>query len=139
MGELEAVKPLADLANERAVLVELEQPRVAAARVDEDVTLRVGGDADALTEVEIRGQLEEIWHRRVRDDGDVFRLRFRLRHERRSGREDGDGRSHASAEQMSVHDGLPNDQGNLPDRRAACNGESHRATPARNLSPIATR
>jgi hypothetical protein len=76
--ELEAVHALADLAKVSAVLIELEQPRVAAARVDEHVPLRVGGDADAFAEVEIRRQLEEVGHRREWNLGDVLGLGFRL-------------------------------------------------------------
>ena len=77
--ELEAVEALADLADEVAVLVELEQARVAAARVDEDVALRIGGDADALAEIQVRRQLEEVRHRRERDLGNVLGLGLRLR------------------------------------------------------------
>ena len=67
--ELEAVEALADLPDERAVLIELEQPRVAAARVDEDVPLGIGRDADAFAQVQIGRQLEEVRHRLVRDLG----------------------------------------------------------------------
>ncbi len=66
---LEAVEALADLADEGALLIELEQPRVAAAREDEDVALRVARHADALAEVEVRRQLQEVRHRLERDVG----------------------------------------------------------------------
>ena len=79
--ELEAVDALADLADVGAVLIELEQPRVAAARVDEHVPLRVGGDADAFAEVEIRRQLEEVRHRGEGNLRDVLGLGFGLREE----------------------------------------------------------
>ena len=41
MREREAVQPAPDLFDEFARLVELEQPRVVAAGVDEDVTLEL--------------------------------------------------------------------------------------------------
>ena len=63
--ELEAVDALADFADVVPVLIELEQAGVAAARVDEDVALRVGGDADAFAEIEVGRQLEEVGHRRM--------------------------------------------------------------------------
>src|SRR6187399_1493847 len=59
---LEAVETLADLADEGALLIELEQPRVAAAREDEDVALRIARHADPLAEVEVGRQLEEVGH-----------------------------------------------------------------------------
>ena len=80
--ELEAVQTLADLAHEGPVLIELEQTRVAAAVVDEHVSLRVGGDADAFAEIQVGRQLEEVGHRRVRDHRHVLRLRLGLGRER---------------------------------------------------------
>ena len=76
--ELDAVETDAPLLHEVAVRVELEQPGVAAAVVHEHVSLRVRRDADAFAEVEVRRKLEEIRHRRVRNDGNVFSLRFGL-------------------------------------------------------------
>ena len=87
--ELEAVQALADLANERAVLIELEQSRVAAARVDEHVPLRVGRDADALAEIQIRRQLEEVRHRVVRNLRNVLGLGLALGMERQGCEHDG--------------------------------------------------
>jgi hypothetical protein len=56
---------LTDFANEHAVLIELEQPRLAASRVDEDVPLGIGCDADPFAEIRVRRQLEKIRHRVV--------------------------------------------------------------------------
>ena len=98
--ELQAVQALADLAHEGAVLVELEQPRVAAARVHEHVSLRVGGDADAFAEIQVGRQLEEVGHRRVRDDRNVLRFGLGLG-ERRPGGQQGD-QANADAEGTDI-------------------------------------
>src|SRR6185295_5724744 len=76
------VEALADLADELAVLVELEElarraavrraHRAVGARVDEDVALRVDRDAGVLAEVQVRRQLEEV------GDGVERNLRHRL-------------------------------------------------------------
>jgi hypothetical protein len=55
-----AVEALADLAEVVPVLVELEEARPLAARVNEDVPLGIGGDADTLAEVEIGRQLKKL-------------------------------------------------------------------------------
>ena len=83
MREREAVESLADLAHERAVLIELEETRVAAARVDEHVPLGVGRDADAFAEVQVRRKLQEVRHRLERDLRYVLRLCLALRVARR--------------------------------------------------------
>ncbi len=59
--EHEAVQALADFADEGALLIEFEQARPLAARVDEDVSLGVGGDADAFAEVEVGAAASESW------------------------------------------------------------------------------
>ena len=74
--EREAVAAGAELLDEGAVLIELEQTRLAAAREDEHVALRVGGDAGALTHVEAGRQLEEVRDRLERNFR-CRRLRFR--------------------------------------------------------------
>jgi hypothetical protein len=79
VGELEAIEALADLAHEGAGAIELEQPRVRAARVHEHMPLRIGRDADSLAEIQVRRKLEEVRHRVVGNLRDVFRLRLRLR------------------------------------------------------------
>src|SRR6185503_98462 len=73
--EGEAVAADAEFLDEGAALVELEQPRLAAAGVDVDVALRVGGDADALAHVETGRQLEEVGNRVERN---FWRRWFRL-------------------------------------------------------------
>ena len=65
--EREAVEALADLAQVVALGVELEEARGLAARVDEDVSLGIGGDADAFAQVEVGRQLQEIRRRVERD------------------------------------------------------------------------
>ena len=82
--ELDAVQPDAPFLDEVAVRIELEEPRVAAAVIDEDVPFRIRRDADALAEIKIGRQLEEVRHRGVRNSRHVFRRRFGLRDERRS-------------------------------------------------------
>jgi len=82
--EHEAVDADPDLADEGALVVELEQARAAVredarpaerggrrprARVDEDVALRVGGDARHFTEIQLVGQLQEVRHRVERNLG----------------------------------------------------------------------
>ena len=74
MGELEAVIALADFLEEVAVLIELEQPRVGAAVIDEDMALRVGRDGDGFAEILARRQLQEIRHRGVGNLRHVLRL-----------------------------------------------------------------
>ncbi len=73
--EREAVTAGAEFLDERAGLIELEQARLAAAHVDEDVPFRVGRDARAFTHVEAGGQLEEVGHRLERN---LRRRRLRL-------------------------------------------------------------
>src|SRR5689334_1589575 len=92
MRELESVESLAHLANESAIAIELEEPRVGAPRVHEDVSLRIRGDADTFTEIEIRRQLQEIGDRPIRDLGDVLRLGLVLRGDRSNERKDNDHR-----------------------------------------------
>ena len=73
--ELEAVDALAPFLDEGAVRVELEQARVVAAGVDEDVPLRIGRDAHALAEIHVGRHLQEVRDRLKRDLRDVLRLR----------------------------------------------------------------
>ena len=84
--ELEPVQPLAELAHERAGPIELEQPGVAAARVDEHVPLRIGRHADAFAQMKGRRELQEVRDRVVRDLGHVLRFRFALGEHRRDPR-----------------------------------------------------
>src|SRR3974390_2056977 len=92
MGELEAVIALADLFQEVAVLVELEQARIGAAVIDEDVALGVGGDGDGLAEILAAGEFQEIRYRSVGDFRHVLGLRLLLgesgadAHDEREGR-----------------------------------------------------
>ena len=80
----EAVEALTDLAEVIAVPIEFEHARVTAARVHEHVSLGVGGDADALAEIHVRRQLEEVRHRGERDLGHVLRFCLGLGKKRRS-------------------------------------------------------
>ena len=91
MGELEAVIALADLLEEIAVLVELEQARGGAAMVDEDVPLRIGRDAHRLAEIFAGRQLEEIGHRLEGDLGHILGLGLDLRERRTGTQHQGDG------------------------------------------------
>ena len=79
VGELEAVQPFADFANEVARLVELEQAGVLAARVDEHVALGIGRDADAFAQIKTGRQLHEVGDGFVRDFGNVLRLGFQAK------------------------------------------------------------
>src|SRR6516225_613470 len=90
MGELEAVIALADLLEEVAVLVELEQARVAAAMVDENVSLRIGCNTDGFAEILAGRQLEEIRHRGVGDFRHVLGLGLLLRERRTDTEHEGD-------------------------------------------------
>src|SRR5262249_10524584 len=95
---VEAVDVLSELAHELAGLIELEEPRsavrerpvvaegrvgVARARVDEDLSLRVGADAAYLTEVDVGGRLQQVrravegqlGHRTLRDERSTPRQR----------------------------------------------------------------
>ena len=69
VSEGEAVTSRAEFLDERASLVELEQPRLAAPHEHEDVPLRIGGDAGAFAHVEASRELEEIGNRVERDLG----------------------------------------------------------------------
>ena len=62
MGELEAVKPAADLLDEVAGLVELKQPGVVAAVEDEDVALGVRRHRDRFAQILARRQFQEVRH-----------------------------------------------------------------------------
>ena len=84
VGELDPVETDAPLFDEVAVRIELEEPRIAAAVIHKDVPFRVGRDADALAQIQIRRELEEIRHGGVRNDRNVLRCRFRLGDKRRS-------------------------------------------------------
>ena len=79
--ELEAVAPFADLADVAAVLIELEQARVGAARVDEDMPLGVGRHANRFAQVQPGRELQKGADL-MRDFGDVLRLRLVLRKDR---------------------------------------------------------
>ena len=75
VGIRPGVEVLADLAQERAVVVEFQKLRGgvaegrtlarAAARIDEDVALGVDRDARDLAEVQVGRQLQEVGHRLV--------------------------------------------------------------------------
>src|SRR3989454_8635897 len=82
--ELETVIALADFLDEIAVLIELEQPCVGAAVIDEDMALGIGRDRDGFAEILAGRNLQEVRHRRVTDFGHILRGRLLLR-ERRSG------------------------------------------------------
>ena len=73
--ERKAVEPFADLAHVVPLRVEFEQARGLAARVDEDVSLGIGGDADAFAQVQVGRQLQEIRRRVERDLRNVLRFR----------------------------------------------------------------
>ena len=75
--EFEAVEVLADLAKKLDVAIELEQLRMPAAVIHEDVALRVHGDAGHLAEVHVRRQFQKVRHRIERDVGRT-RLRAHL-------------------------------------------------------------
>ena len=79
MGEFEAVIALADFLEEVAVLVELEQARIGAAVIDEDVALGIGCDANGLAEVLAGRELEEVRHRSVGNFRHVLGLGLLLR------------------------------------------------------------
>src|SRR5262245_61326779 len=65
MREFEPVQALADLAYEGPVLIELEQSRVAAARIDEDVALGIRRNSNAFAEIKIGWKLQEVWYRLI--------------------------------------------------------------------------
>ena len=82
VGEGPGVEPVADLADEAAVTVELQElrgggavgrPQRVAAREHENVPLRVQRHAGALAEIHAVGQLEEVRDRLVGDRRDVVR------------------------------------------------------------------
>ena len=58
--ERHAVAAAAELLDEGAGLIELEQARLAAARVDEHVPLRIGGHAHALAHVQPAGSFKKF-------------------------------------------------------------------------------
>ena len=58
--------------------------RRAGAGVDEDVPLRVGGDAGRFAEVNVVGELQQIGIRVVRDVGSILRGERRAERQRRS-------------------------------------------------------
>ena len=81
MGEGPGVEVVADLAQEIAVGVELEQlrrrraiggPGRVAAMQDEDMALGIERDAGDLAEIEIRRQAQEIGNRFIGDRRNVF-------------------------------------------------------------------
>ena len=119
----QAVDALADLADELAGLVELEQPRaavrerratcracsvrIAGARVDEDVALRIGRHAGRFAEVDVRpGTSAGSAPSRTRISGTAnwARQRARRRQHRRADQQDS---------QVTFHDAL------IPPYRAA--------------------
>src|SRR5437870_3182160 len=51
MREHESIKALADLAYVAPILVEFKQPRILAARVNKNMSLRIRRDANAFAEV----------------------------------------------------------------------------------------
>ena len=86
--ELEAVVAFADLAHVCAVLIELEQPRVGAARVDEDMPFGIGRHADGFAHVHTGRHLQERANV-GRDFRHILRLGLVLR-ERRTAAERND-------------------------------------------------
>src|SRR5262249_57541374 len=54
------------------VLIELKQSRVSASSKNKHVTFRVARHADPFAEVKVRGQLQKISHRLIRDVGCGF-------------------------------------------------------------------
>src|SRR5438552_1716170 len=74
----------AHLCTEAAVLIELPQPCVRAAVIDEDVALGIGRDPDSFAEKLAGRNLQQVRHRRVGDFGHILRRCLLLR-ERRSG------------------------------------------------------
>src|ERR1051326_2183108 len=80
VSEYKAVETLADFPDEGAILIDLKQARPLAPRVDKDVSLGVGRNADALTKKQVRGKLEEVRDRFVGNLGYV--LDFGARGER---------------------------------------------------------
>ena len=84
VSEFKAVITLADFLDEVAVLIELPQPCVGAAVIDEDVALGIGRDPHRFAEKLAGRNLQEVRHRRVGDFGHILRRCLLLR-ERRSG------------------------------------------------------
>ena len=62
-------------------MIELPQPRVGAAVIDEDVALGIGRDAHGFAERLAGGNLQEVRHRRVGDFGHILRGGLLLRPE----------------------------------------------------------
>jgi hypothetical protein len=62
VSEHESVEAFADLADEGPGLVELEEARPLAPCEDEDVSLRIAGDADAFAGVQVGGKLQKVGH-----------------------------------------------------------------------------
>ena len=71
MRKGKAVVAAANLADEHAERAVFEQPRLVGAVIDEDVALRVGGNAHVLAGVNPRRVLEEVRDRFVRNRRDV--------------------------------------------------------------------
>jgi len=105
VGELESVVPFPDFPDERAVLIELEQPGVGAARVDEDMPLGIGRDTNRLAQVHAGRELQEGADL-MRDFGDVLRFGLVLRNGR-AGEQHGD--DDEKERQASLHLSSPND------------------------------
>src|SRR5262245_44156478 len=82
MREFKAVVALADLLDEDAVPVELPQPRVCAAVIDEYVTFGIRGHADGFTERVARRNLQEVRNRCVGNFGNILRRGLQLRERR---------------------------------------------------------
>jgi len=102
--ELEPVVPFPNLADEGAVLIELEQPRVGAARVDKDMPLGIGRDTDGFAQVHAGRELQERAYL-MRDFWDVLRFGLVLR-KGRAGQQHGD--DDGKERQASLHLSSPN-------------------------------
>ena len=74
VSEGEAVQAVADEAQKLAGLIEFKQARLVAAVVNKDVPFGIGGDPDALPEVEIRWKLQEVRHQFGRYFGHILSL-----------------------------------------------------------------
>ena len=87
--ELEVVRTCANLTDEHAVLIELEQLRVRTAGIYEHMTFGIGGDPNRFAEIASRRQFEEVRYRVVRNLGYVLRACLHLRECRHGAQHEG--------------------------------------------------
>src|SRR5689334_23382772 len=83
MREDESIEALPDFAEVVAFAVEFEETGGLATRVDKNVALRIGGDADAFSEIQIRRHADRIRYRLVWNLGSVSRFGSRGQRGRR--------------------------------------------------------